>query len=161
MSLLGFDVSLAELPQFKSNLEVPIKRGGIEVTGELRVGFAKIDLITFDIREAINGRDLIFVTTPAFGHEAFTRACFPHLREGQCLIYISYFGALRMAKLLKDLGAKMNSITLAETSSFIYACDRVGKSGAFFMERYADDAKVVIKREKSELPLAAFRVKDS
>ena len=156
MSLLGFDVSLAELPQFKANLEAPLKKGGIEVTGELHTGFAKIDQITLDIGEAIEGRDLIFVTTPAFGHEPVTKACLPYLKDGQCLIYISYFAALRMAKLLKDLGVRTSKVTLAETSSFVYACDRIGKEGAFFMERYQDDAKVVIKREKSELPFAAF-----
>lgn len=154
-SLLGFDVSLAELPQFKANLEAPLKKGGIEVTGELHTGFAKIDQITFKIGEAIEGRDLIFITTPAFGHEPFTKACLPYIKDGQCLVYISYFAALRMAKLLKDLGVR-TKVTVAETSSFVYACDRVGTEGAFFMERYQDDAKVVIKREKMELPFAAF-----
>jgi opine dehydrogenase len=154
-SLLGFDVSLAELPQFKANLEAPLKKGGIEVTGELHTGFAKIDQITLKIGEAIEGRDLIFITTPAFGHEPFTKACLPYLKSGQCLVYISYFAALRMAKLLKDLDVR-TKVTVAETSSFVYACDRVGTGGAFFMGRYQDDAKVVIKREKSELPFAAF-----
>jgi len=154
-SLLGFDVSLAELPEFRANLEAPLKKGGIEVTGELHTGFAKIDQITLNIGEAIEGRDLIFVTTPAFGHEPFTKACLPYLKDDQCLVYISYFAALRMAKLLKDFGV-LTKVTVAETSSFIYACDRVGTGGAFFMERYQDDAKVVIKREKSELPFAAF-----
>jgi opine dehydrogenase len=155
MSLLGFDVSLSELPQFKENLDMPLKKGGIEVTGELRNGFARIPKITFDIEDAIRDRDLIFVTSSAFGHEAFTRACAPHLK-GQTLIYISYFGALRMAKLLKSLGIGPEKATTAETASFVYACDRVGKSGAFFMEQYRDDAKVVIKREKTGLPFAAL-----
>jgi opine dehydrogenase len=159
-SLLGFDVSLAELPQFKANLKAPLKKGGIEVTGELHTGFAKIDEITLNIGEAIEGRDLIFITTPAFGHEAFTKACLPYLNDGQCLVYISYFAALRMAKLLKDLSVHAK-VTLAETSSFVYACDRVGTGGAFFMERYQDDARVVIKREKSELPFAAFPAKNT
>jgi opine dehydrogenase len=156
MTLLGHDVALAELPQFKRNLEMPLKKGGVEVTGELRTGFAKIRKITFDIKDAVKGRDLIFVTSPAFGHEAFTRACAPYLEKGQALVYISYFGALRMARLLKELGVSMDRVTVAETASFIYACDRVGKEGAFFMEQYQDDAKVVIKREKDGLPFAAF-----
>jgi len=156
MTLQGHDVALAELPQFKNNLEIPKKKGGIEVTGELKNGFAKIKKITFDIKDAIGGRDLIFVTSPAFGHEAFTRACAPHLEKGQALVYISYFGALRMARLLKELGVPMDKVTVAETASFVYASDRVGKKGAFFMEQYQDDAKVVIKREKEGLPFAAF-----
>ena len=156
MTLLGFDVSLAELPQFKSNLEMPMKKGGIEVTGELKTGFAKIKKITFDIKDAVKGRDLIFVTSPAYGHEAFTRACAPHLEKGQAIIYISYFGALRMAKLLKELGIPMDKVTVAETASFVYACDRVGKKGALFMERYHDDSKVLIKRDKDQLLFAAF-----
>jgi opine dehydrogenase len=156
MTLLGFDVSLAELPEYKSNLEVPMKKGGIQVTGELKNGFAKVKKMTFDIKDAVQGRDLIFITSPAFGHEAFTRACAPHLKQGQALIYISYFGALRMRKLLNSLGVNAEKVTTAETASFIYACDRVGKKGAFFMDKYNDDAKVVIKRDKDKLPFAAF-----
>jgi opine dehydrogenase len=156
MTLQGHDVALAELPQFRSNLEMPMKKGGVEVTGELKTGFAKIKKITFNIKDALKGRDLIFVTSPAFGHEAFTRVCAPHLEKDQALVYISYFGALRMAKLLKELGVPADKVTVAETASFIYACDRVGKKGAFFMEQYRDDAKVVIKREKDGLPFAAF-----
>jgi len=156
LTLQGHDVALAELPQFKRNLEAPLKKGGIEVTGELKTGFAKIKKITFDIKDAIEGRNLIFVTSPAFGHEAFTRACATHLEDGQVLVYISYFGALRMAKLLEELGVARDKVTVAETTSFIYACDRVGKKGAFFMDRYQDDAMVVIKRDKAGLPLAAF-----
>jgi len=155
MTLEGFDVSLAELPEFKKNIEAPLKRGGVEVAGELNTGFAKIEKITTDISDAIQGKDLIFITSTAFGHEAFTRRCAPHLEDGQALIYISYFGALRMAKLLKELEVD-GDITVAETMSFIYACDRVGKKGAFFMDLYQDDAKVLIKRKKKGLPIAAF-----
>lgn len=43
MTLEGFDVSLAELPAFKKNIEAPLKRGGVEVAGELNTGFAKIE----------------------------------------------------------------------------------------------------------------------
>lgn len=157
-TLEGFDVSLAELPEFKENLEFPIKRGGIEVTGELKTGFAKIDKITTDIPDAIQGRDLIFITSIAFGHEAFTRICAPHLEDGQVLIYGSYFSALRIAKLIKELEVDKD-ITIAETLSAIYASDRIGKKGEFFPELYRDGAKVQIKRFKEGLPIAAFPAK--
>lgn len=155
LTLQGFDVSLAELPEFKSNIEMPMKKGGIQVDGELKTGFARIKKITLDIGDAIEGRDVIFVCSPAYGHEAFTRACAPHLEDGQMLVYISYYGALRMAKLLEDLKVDKD-ITVGETLSFLYASDRVGKKGAFFMDRYLDDARVLIKREKEGLPVAAF-----
>ena len=58
MTLEGHDVSLAELPQFKTNLEVPVRKGGIEVAGELKTGFAKIKKMTMDIKDAIKGREL-------------------------------------------------------------------------------------------------------
>ena len=156
MTLHDHDVALAELPTFKRNLELPLRRKGVEVTGELDTGFAKIKKITMDIGEAVKGRDLIFITSPAFGHEPFTRACAPYLEDGQGLVYISYFGALRMARLLRELGVPEGKVTVAETASFVYACDRVGKKGALFMERYQDDAKVLIKREKAQLPFAAL-----
>jgi len=154
-TLEGFDVSLAELPEFKINLDVPIRRGGIEVTGELENGFAQINKITTDIPDAIKGRDLIFIASVAHSHENFTRKCAPHLEDGQTLIYFSYFGALRMVKLLNELGLD-KEVNIAETLSCLYACDRVGKQGAFFQELYKDDAKVQIKRYKEGLPIAAF-----
>jgi len=155
LTLQGFDVSLAELPEFKKSIEVPLKKGGIQVEGELKTGFAKINKITLNIADAIRGRDIMFICSPAYGHEAFTRACAPHLEDGQSLVYISYFGALRMAKLLNDLKVDKD-IIVGEMLSFIYASDRVGKKGAFFMDRYQDDAKVLIKREKEGLPISAF-----
>lgn len=155
LTLQGFDVSLGELPEFKKNIELPLKKGGIQVEGELKTGFARIRKITLNIADAIKGKDLIFIASPAFGHEAFTRACAAHLEDGQSLVYISYFGALRMSKLLAELKVDKD-ITVGETLSFLYASDRVGKKGAFFMDRYQDDAKVLIKREKEGLPIAAF-----
>lgn len=155
LTLQGFDVSLAELPEFKSNIEMPMKKGGLQVDGELKTGFARIEKITLDIGDAIGGRDVIFVCSPAYGHEAFTRACAPHLEDGQSLVYISYFGALRMTKLLEDMKVSKD-VTVGETLSFLYASDRVGKKGAFFMDRYRDNARVLIKREKEGLPVAAF-----
>jgi hypothetical protein len=54
-----------------------------------------------------------------------------------------------------DVGVTSGKVALAETSTFVYACDRVGKKEAFFVEQYADDAEVIIKQEKNELPFAA------
>jgi opine dehydrogenase len=155
MALEGLDVSLAELPRFKDNLEYPKKHGGIQVSGEANTGFAKINKITTDIAEAIQGKDQIWVTSISFGHEEFTRLCAPHLEDGQTIVYISYFGALKMIKYLEDLGVDKD-VNIVETLSAIYASDRIGTKGIFFPELYRDTNKVQIKRWKEGLQMAAF-----
>ncbi|MCD6360208.1 MAG: NAD/NADP octopine/nopaline dehydrogenase family protein [Armatimonadetes bacterium] len=143
LALSGVDVSLAELPDFESSLEPIVSKGGINVKGEFGVGLAKPTVITTDMKEAIRGRKILLFCHPAYAHEPFTRACAPYLEDGQILVYISYFGAMRMAKLLADLGVDAD-VTVGETLSFLYACDKVGPNEA------------LLKRRKEGLPFAAF-----
>jgi len=143
LALSGIDVSLAELPDFESSLEPIVKSGGIDVKGEFGVGLAKPEVVTTDIKEAIRGRKVLLFCHPAYAHEPFTRACAPYLEDGQILVYISYFGAMRMARLLAELGVNAD-VTLGETLSFLYACDKVGPNEA------------LVKRRKEGLPFAAF-----
>lgn len=143
LALSGVDVSLAELPDFESSLQPIVEEGGIDVKGEFGVGIAKPTVVTTNVEEAIRGRNVILFCHPAYAHEPFTRACAPYLQDGQILVYISYFGAMRMARLLDDLGVDAD-VTVAETLSFLYACDKVGPNQA------------LVKRRKEGLPFAAF-----
>jgi opine dehydrogenase len=146
LALSNYSVKFGELPSFEESIKPMQKKGGIDVQGEYGTGFAKPDLITTDIKKAVEDVDVIMVCCPAYGHEAFTRACAPYLEDGQIVVYISYFAALRMNKVLSEIKCKAD-VTLAETLSFIFACDRIGPTTA------------LIKRQKEGLPVAAFPAK--
>lgn len=148
LTLAGIDVSLAELPEFEASLEPIVGNGGIDVKGEYGVGLARPAVMTTDIREAIRGRQILMFCHPAYAHEAFTRACAPHLEAGQLLVYISYFGAIRMRRLLSTLGVQAK-VTTGETLSFVYACDKTGPHHA------------LVKRRKEGLPFSVFPARDT
>jgi opine dehydrogenase len=129
LSLMGCQVNLYELDQFKHTIE-PIKhRGGIEITGETQSGkngLANLNTITTDPKEAIQGVDLIMVAVPAFAHKAFFDAFSPHLEEGQSiLVNTSYWSSLRFANKLKKIGI-FDKITLAEAMIMPYLSNKIG-----------------------------------
>ena len=143
LALSGFHVNLCELPAFGRSVEAIRAKSGIDVEGEFGVGHARLNMITTDVKSAVEGVDVLLMSSPAYGHEAFTRACAPHLRDGQVAVCVSYFGALRMAKLLSDMKIRAD-VTIGETIGCVYACRRTGPT------------KVVIMRRKEGLPVAAF-----
>jgi len=142
LALQGHKVSLVDLPSFYSSLE-PIKQAGyIDVAGGYDKGEGRPDLITTGIEEGIEDREILLVCVPAYGHEAITLACLPHLEDDQILVYISYFGALRMRRLL-DKKQIQAHVTVSEILSCLYAGRKVGQNGAF------------ISKKKDGLPFAA------
>ena len=140
LSMAGYEVNLFELPEFSKNLTPVIEKGGIEVVartpsgqefqlpGGGGTGFAKITgKITSNIKEAIEGVDLIMLVVPAYGRERFMREFVPYLQDGQTVvIWPGYFGAIQFAKILKDMNIK-KEITICETESLIYASKRINR----------------------------------
>jgi len=126
LSLAGIEVNLYELPEFQKNLQSIIHRGGIEIRGKARQGFAKLNKVTTDIREAIRDVRYLFVTVQAVGHEIIAERCAPYLEDGQAIIlFPGSAGSLQIAKTLKGLGVKKN-IFIGEAITLPYQCDLVG-----------------------------------
>jgi len=126
LSLAGRTVNLYELPKFKASIEPIVKRGGIEITGASRVGFAKLNRVTTDIKEAIEGVDIILITVPAFAHRQFAEICAPHLEDGQTVVYFGKGGgALEFAKVMKHFKIK-EDILLGETNTLPYTTRLTG-----------------------------------
>ena len=69
MTLAGHRCRLFEFPEFAENIKSISAQGGIHVTGIARTGFAKVTMATADLAEAVQGADLIMVTTQALAHE--------------------------------------------------------------------------------------------
>jgi len=143
IALKGFKVNLGILPELKSRIEPIRKKGGIELSGEAGDGFAQLDVITTNMEELIKGADIIFIAAPAYRHELFVKALAPYFADGQYVVFVSNFGALRFKVWAKQVNMKKEVIPV-ETQSLIYTARIIGP------------AKVRIFDVKKRLPAAAL-----
>ena len=162
LSMAGYYVNLYEDPDCIENIEAVYKRGGIEVvarsyTGEEiilpaggKTGFAKLKgKATTNIKEALDGVDLIMLIVPGFVREKFVRKMASLIKDGQTIvIWPAYFGALQCSNLLGKMGIKKN-IIICETESILY------------VSRKSGPAKVSIMGTKNKLLLSAFPSKNT
>jgi opine dehydrogenase len=123
LTLSGFKVSLYDIPRFEKNLMLIKEHGGIEIGGVCRTGFAKVDRVTSDIEEALQGAKVIIVAVPAYGHAAFAKVCSPYLEDGQIIVLNAGYtlGAVEFANAIIEEGKDVSKITIAETTSCVYA----------------------------------------
>ena len=142
LSLKGLPVRFYELPRFADNIRPVQERGGIELTGVVAEGFAKLELITTDIAAALKGVSHIFVATQALAHEAVAELCAPYVEENQTImLFPGSGGALQVAKTFKDKGVT-HKVYIAEAVTLPYAC-RV-KGPAWVNIHYGPGAREVI-----------------
>ena len=143
IALKGYTVNLAEIPEFAANLEAIEKRGGIEITGKAGSGFARMNMMTTDLKKAIEGVDIIFIGGSAYAHEPFSKALAEYFEDGQFIIFTSNFGALRFRKWMDEAGIT-TQVTPVETMSLLYAT------------RAPEPGKVSCIGVKGHLPTAAL-----
>ena len=66
LKLCGKHVTLYDrFPQVLAPIRA---RGGIQLEGVSKTGFAKLDQICEDVAQAVDGAEIIFVVLPAFAH---------------------------------------------------------------------------------------------
>ncbi len=143
ITLKGFSVNLAEVPEFEPALRAIEKKGGIEISGEASNGFARLNMITTDLGEAIKGVDIIIIGGSAFAHEPLARAMAPYVEDGQFVLFVSNFGAIRFKKIMTELNVKTD-VTPVESMSLIYAT------------RALEPGNVSVIGVKGNLPVAAM-----
>jgi len=133
VALMGCKVNIFELPEFDQNIAPIRERRGIELTGITssgKTGFARINRITTDAREALEDVELIMITVPAHVHETFFEALSPYFRQGQTIVVnTGYWASLRMQELLKRTGV-LGKVTLAEEHIMPYLSRVVGPAHA-------------------------------
>ncbi len=93
----------------------------IQLQGKIR-SKGKLNLVTADISEAVEGTDLIMVVTTATGHYEIAKALAPHLQEGQSIVLNPgrTFGSLEFMNALFEGGLKVD-VNVAEANTLIYA----------------------------------------
>lgn len=123
LALKGFDVRLYEDPQFKSNVEEIIERGGIDVRGAVK-GFAKIPVASTNIGDVVPGADIVMVVVPAFAQIPVIEKALPYLEDGQVVVFNpDNFASLIFRQMLDSKGINKD-LKIASTASLLYACRR-------------------------------------
>ncbi len=124
----GFSVSLYNRTQ--SKIQNLIDNPRIDLSGSVE-GTGVLNLVTSDLREAIKGKDIIMVTTPATGHYGLARLMAPYLEDGQIIVLNPgrTGGALEVYETLRSSGCQ-KEVVVAEAQTFIYACRATGPQSA-------------------------------
>lgn len=147
LSMLGYEVSLHDIDTKK--IETLKKLGGIKLVGCLQ-GYTKIGCITTDIKEALEGADIIMVTTVANAHQIVAKSLAPFLEDGQVIILNPgrTCGALVFKQALKNAGCKAR-FYLGEAQTLVYAC------------RVIENGYVNVIGIKDEVLMSALPAKDT
>jgi opine dehydrogenase len=149
LTLAGWKIQLYELPRFKENITPLLKEGGIHITGAARTGFAKLERITTDIHEALEGASCLMVNMVSLAHEEMAEILAPVVREDQPIFILpGNAGSLVFAKVFRNKGKKMKA-PIAEVLTLPYGC------------RKTSPTSVNVSRLLGKIPLAAFPSKDN
>jgi opine dehydrogenase len=132
LALRGVPVHLYEHPSFaEAALSPVVEAGGIAVRGVTGEGFARPARTTTDPSEALEGARLVFVVVPAYGHDAMADVIAPHLDADQIIVLMpgNAGGALAFRRAVIARGGP--AVTVAEASSFVFACKKDGPAGVW------------------------------
>jgi len=149
MTLAGWKVHLYEMPRFKDNITPLMKEGGIQITGAARTGFAKLERITSDIKEAVDGASCIMVNMVSLAHEEVAELLAPVVCEDQSIFILpGNAGSLVFANIFRKKGKSMKPF-IAEVLTLPYGC------------RKTSPTSVNVSRLLGKVPLAAFPSKNN
>jgi opine dehydrogenase len=135
LTLAGHECRLFEFEEWAGNVTAVVEKGGIQVTGVARTGFAKVALATTDIHAALDGAELIMVATQAVTHTKVARTIAPLVRAGQAIIlWPGSGGTLEVRRIFDELGVRADVI-LGEAATFPYCCRRLEGPGTVNIHR--------------------------
>ncbi len=126
-SLAGYKVNLYEFPEFSSKIATIKEKGEIEIKSKTRQGLARLNLVTTNIDEAVEGADIILVVTVSNGHKKVAELMAPFIKKEQLIVLVpgSTGGALEFSKVLREKGFT-EEIKIAETNTLPYATRIIG-----------------------------------
>jgi len=129
---LGGEVSLYDVVEAQLK-PVTAANNVITVTGTELAGESKIDLVTTNLAEAIEGSDLLICVTPAHTHKFVARDLAGHLVPGQILLLQPgrTGGALEVQKVLREQNCPVE-ILVVEAQTLLYAARREGATVNIF-----------------------------
>lgn len=145
LALKGFPVNLYNRTQ--EHIVAIEARGGVELESYEGGphGFGELNLVTSEIKDAIEEADVVMVVVPSSAHADVARRAASHFRDGQIVVLHPgrTCGALEFSKTIRDAGCTADVI-VSEAETFIYA------------SRSDGPAQARIFRIKDAVPLAAI-----
>jgi opine dehydrogenase len=144
LGIMGYNAKIYDIDE--KAIKPIQEKGGIELSGVVQ-GFGKVELATTNIKEAVEGVDVIMVVVPASAHRNVAENLAPHVEDGQIIVLNPgrTFGALEVKNILNSKGVG-GKVTVAEAQTLIYLARRTGPAQARML---------ALKREGS-VPLAAI-----
>ncbi len=155
LSMIGYRVNL-----YNRTLEkiLPlIKNPVIHLTGEEN-GIGVLNRVTSNMGEAIEGVDIIMITTPALAHYNIAKEMAPYLKDGQVIVLNPgrTGGALEVYEtLLRE--RKRNNIIVAEAQTFIYAARSSSINNAHIYQSKKEVSLAVIPATKTNYVLELLK----
>lgn len=142
----GFSTALYELPAYFKNLSVIKEKGGATIQDNGEDRFVHIDLITDDIREAIQGAQIVMVVVPGFAIEAFAEVLAPVVGEDQMIFFngAAAMACVRFKNKAEAMGIQKN-FKLCEVNSLTYGT-----------RAFPQEARVEISLRVKKLFLAGY-----
>jgi opine dehydrogenase len=132
LALSGYKVNLFELERFSAfNLKPIEENGGIERDG-MRPGLAKIDVLTSNIEEALEGVEIVNVTIPAFAHFEFIELMAQHLDGKMVIFFPMNFADVKLYRFIEEKNLGIKTI-IAGGETMPYACRRMGRPAYIFV----------------------------
>lgn len=129
LKLLGHKVRLYDA--FPAAIKDIIDNGNvIDLGGNLSVqGQARIDKVTLDLAQAVQGAEILICATPAHVHKLLARDVAPYLQPDQTLVLYPgrTGGVLEFRKVLVENGGTAEAL-IVETQTIAYACRKTGAS---------------------------------
>jgi opine dehydrogenase len=130
LALKALTVNMFEMEEFAGPMRGVFETREIEISGVARTGKARLNLVTTDIREAVEEVEVIFIPLPGFAVSPYAQILAPHLREDQfVLIMPGTLGSLEFLRTLRSSGSRRNVI-VGETGGLPFGTRLVGPGKA-------------------------------
>jgi opine dehydrogenase len=139
LALLGHPVMAYMSPKFAEALPGLKQKGGIEATdwidsqgktieGVLK-GFAKLEEVSTDIKQAMDFADVVFIVVPSFAQADIFQLMIPHLRDEHIITMMpGNFGSLLLKNQLEKQKV-LKKVAIAETNSIMHAARQLETEG--------------------------------
>lgn len=126
LTMRGYQVSMFN--RWESEIDPIRERGGIQIKGAVGEGFARIETVTTDIREAAQGAELFLVVAPALAHDFFAGELAKVIDGPIVRIMLNpghTGGALHFLSMLRKAGVS-SDVRICETNTNTYICRLTG-----------------------------------
>ena len=130
----GFCVHMYEDARFAGNLQKVFETHEITMAGAAGNAVVKIDMVTSDLKEAVEDVEFIFVAVPAFAHDVYADKLSDIVKPGQTVVVLpGTFDSLIFWKKFREKGVK--DVVVAETNTLPYATRLQGPGSTLIMCR--------------------------